>query len=356
MANGCSREQAMDLLDDHGCDAEACLAWLLEQQQAAEAQADPAAVAELLANGLTVADAEAALHHCNNDVDLVGGGRGVVERMAYGGWRRLGRSCLCSCWEATRLTRGHAQPGSFLHNRIACLCRRNESLLQALAWAADCLEAGGPAAVAGLSEATAEGRGRTVLAAGKSVAARRRRGQRAEREAQHRRLQQESSGVLERFASGGLRKEQVHRIQRVQNKELWEDYLRSGKLFGWAAGWTDLVSCLSSHTRAAATPPDPELLRRADACMTFTASCRRRGKVERTLSKSTGGARMGALLNERKLFHGADKVWRHAAGKMLRNSMLALRDDAVAVRANECDMPLPTHVHERPAVWSMPPC
>lgn len=63
----------MDLLDDHGGDAEACLVWLLEQQQAAEARADPAAVEELLANGLTVADAEAALHHCNNDVDMVSG-------------------------------------------------------------------------------------------------------------------------------------------------------------------------------------------------------------------------------------------------------------------------------------------
>lgn len=205
---------------------------------------------------------------------------------------------------------GACAAGQAPHDRIACLCRRNEWPLQALAWAADCLEAGGPAAVAGLSGATAGGRGRTVLAAGESVAARRRREQRAEREAQHRRLQQESAGVLERFARGGLRKEQVLRIQRVQNKELWEDYLRSGKLFGWVAGWTDLVSCLRSRTRAArhAVSQPSELPRPADACMTFTASCRRRGKIERTLSKSTGGARVGALLNERQLFHGADKV------------------------------------------------
>jgi hypothetical protein len=65
--------------------------------------------------------------------------------------------------------------------------------------------------------------------------------------------------VLERFAHNGMRKEQVQRIQRVQNLHLYADYRR------------------------------------------------RRDKIEWLISQSTGGARVGALLNERLLFHGADK-------------------------------------------------
>ncbi|PRW18413.1 tankyrase isoform X2 [Chlorella sorokiniana] len=197
--NGCSREQAVDIADMHAGDAEASLAWLLEQQQASASQADPTAVAELLANGLTVEDAEAALRQCGGDVDT------------------------------------------------------------ALAWATDCVEAGGPAAVERLTGTPAAGRSPGGLPAGETAAARRRQAQRAEREAQHCRLQAESGRVLERFAHSGMRKEQVQRIQRVQNLHLYADYRR------------------------------------------------RRDKIEWLISQSTGGARVGALLNERLLFHGADK-------------------------------------------------
>lgn len=66
--NGCSREQALDVLDEHGGDAEASLAWLLDKQ------AKPG-MADLLANGLSAEDAEAALRKWGGDVERVRAGR-----------------------------------------------------------------------------------------------------------------------------------------------------------------------------------------------------------------------------------------------------------------------------------------
>lgn len=82
-ANGCSRAEAIHLLEEHGGDAEAALAWLLEREQAGDAQLDQAAVAELMANGLSRADAEAALWQCDGNVDQVRGWCGRVLDMGY---------------------------------------------------------------------------------------------------------------------------------------------------------------------------------------------------------------------------------------------------------------------------------
>lgn len=102
---------------------------------------------------------------------------------------------------------------------------QTSSCLQALAWAFECMEAGGPAAVARRTGMAVGSCGHGAPQAD-SAAARRRRAQRAQQEAQHRRLQEESARVLQRFVRTGMKKEQVQRIQRVQNLELYEDYCR----------------------------------------------------------------------------------------------------------------------------------
>lgn len=71
--NGVSRPDAIRALKANGGDPDASLLFLLAERQEAEGGAgpDPAAVAELRANGLPQEDALAALSHCNGDVAAV---------------------------------------------------------------------------------------------------------------------------------------------------------------------------------------------------------------------------------------------------------------------------------------------
>ena len=71
--NCVSRPDAIRALRANGGDPDASLLWLLAERQEAEAGAgpDPAAVAELRANGLAQEDVLAALSHCKGDVAAV---------------------------------------------------------------------------------------------------------------------------------------------------------------------------------------------------------------------------------------------------------------------------------------------
>ncbi len=60
--------------------------------------------------------------------------------------------------------------------------------------------------------------------------ARERQAQKQERLAQHRKLQEESASVLQRFSSsGGVARHRVQRIERVQHLLLYSDYCRWGE-------------------------------------------------------------------------------------------------------------------------------
>lgn len=185
----------------------------------------------------------------------------------------------------------------------ACMAESVPCVSQALAWAVECSEVGGAAAVARLTGGSSGSRGGATApaqgAATREQEARRREREagRREQEAQQSALVEESTRVLRLFASNaGVAHDRVRGIQRVQNLQLYSDYTRCA--LGMAATElpsqlvpTEPAGAMDTCTHAASTP----------GCAPHL-SCRRRARIRLETSP------VGAPLNERQLFHGADKV------------------------------------------------
>jgi hypothetical protein len=292
--NCVSRPDAIRALRANGGDPDASLLWLLAERQEEEAKAgpDPAAVAELRANGLAQEDVLAALSHCKGNVAAVS----VCLLMS-----RITRVAGCML--------PAAKPGLLCYR---CLLPSLPSTwhLQALAFAVECMDCGGQAAVlaerigSGMaSEAAEPGAGGAAALGGRAAeeaAAR-------EREARRKAELAEVQAVLAAFeANAGLQRSRVVRIERVQHLDLYSQYLRC--VGGWAGGRRQgLLLCALLAVQAVSSATTSVRfccsVNGANANCMCAVCCRRRARIALEAAQHPGG---GA--NEQRLFQGADQV------------------------------------------------
>lgn len=245
--NGASRSDALRALRVAKGDVVAAMCWLLEQS--GQGGHDPRALAQLRANGLSVEDAAAALTAAGGDL-------------------------------STALTH------SF-----------------------QCMNRGGPAAVArraatgGKAAASTAAGAATTSGAGEAAAKRQAQAERRQAEVA------EARRVLARFAAnGGVASKRVLRIERIQNLDLYSQYVRYvpetslSSTCGMRCHWAAVVNaalCVACVFSAAASCP---------SCAQEEGACRKGGRPGRArrqralpVPRSRQGAAAGALPPTRSL-------------------------------------------------------